>query len=125
MSMRLRLYNSHRKQYKPLTDSTFMRKVYGQSRIERCPFCGAQALSVTKQGVPVCRNHVDRVLELKCVCGEWLELKTSKWGPFFLCVNCGTVTFRKAMEMNEGQFKKEKSAPREMTVRSDELDFLS
>jgi hypothetical protein len=101
-----------------------MRKVYGQSRIERCPFCGAQALSMTSQGIPVCKNHTDRSLDLKCICGKWLELKKSKWGPFFVCESCGTVSFKKAMEMNERQFRKEKPAPRETTVRSDELDFM-
>jgi hypothetical protein len=114
-----------RKPYKPPENRISMRKVYGQSRIEKCPFCGAQALSTTKQGVPCCKDHTDRMLELKCVCGEWLEMKKSKWGPFFVCVNCGTVSFRKAMEMNEGSFQKEKPKPREMTVRSDELDFFS
>lgn len=76
-----------------------MRKVYGQSKAYECPFCGKRALSVSKQGVPVCVNHKNKSVNIKCVCGEWLDIKKGKWGPYFHCMNCGNISFRKALSM--------------------------
>ena len=39
--------------------------------------------------------------EMKCACGEHLEVKNGKYGVFFLCMNCGPVNVRKVFEMNE------------------------
>ena len=112
----------------------FRKKVYGQSRVENCPFCGKRALTMNAQGVPCCPSHKERNLpEMKCACGEWLDLMKGKYGPFFICMRCGPVSFRKGMDINSDSFKKkteEKShsdntnRPREMTVTSDEVDFL-
>lgn len=86
------------------------RKVYGQSKVSECPFCGSQAFSQNSQNIPVCKAHVNETLpDMKCVCGEWLDLKFGKWGPFFTCFNCGIVNLKKAMEMASMQKTKSKT----------------
>lgn len=78
----------------------YRKKVYGKSRIDKCPFCGRAATSKNDQGIPVCINHISETLpDMKCLCGEHLELRTGKWGPFFSCVNCGNISLSKALEM--------------------------
>lgn len=77
------------------------RKVYGQSQEVNCPFCGGSATSKNEQGLPVCRNHTKAEINLKCVCGEYLDVKESKYGTFFLCMNCGSVSAKKAFEIND------------------------
>ena len=98
-------------------------KRYGQSRIDNCPFCGKVAVTKNKQGVPVCSSHKDdRLQDLKCVCGEWLEVNEGKWGAYFRCINCGNINFRKAMEMNPQIINKKEK--KEITVTSDQVDFI-
>ena len=112
-----------------------MRKVYGQSKVEGCPFCGKQSTTENDQGVPVCRNHKDKCLDFKCICGQWLDVNKGKYGPYFNCMNCGNISYRKGMEMNEEVMKKargivektipkKKHTPGEITVTSDDLDFM-
>ncbi|MDP7180154.1 MAG: hypothetical protein QF824_02710 [Candidatus Woesearchaeota archaeon] len=85
-------------------------KRYGQSRIDNCPFCEKVSTTKNKQGVPVCQNHKENVLkDLKCVCGEWLDLLEGKWGPYFKCINCGNINFNKGLELNP-QIKDEESS---------------
>lgn len=76
------------------------RKVYGQSRCESCPICGDTALQKNDQGIPVCKDHVGFSIDLKCACGQWLDAKEGKWGTFFVCFDCGAISWRKAMQMN-------------------------
>lgn len=77
-------------------------KRYGESKVDRCPFCDEQATAVNKQGVPVCRNHTKKELGImRCVCGEILDIKQGKYGVFFTCMNCGTMNMRKALEINQ------------------------
>ena len=129
------------------------KKVYGQSKQHECPFCGQNALSINEQGVPVCLSHKDRLIQnFKCACGDWLDLLKGKWGPFFRCMTCGTINFRKGLEINMDKINKNTTSPsspasapapayntqkpsgtitskprddpkKEITVRSDELDF--
>ncbi len=113
-------------------------KRYGQSKIDRCPFCGKQATLQNSQGIPVCTQHNASTLkDMKCLCGEWLDIRQGKFGPYFNCPRCGNVNFRKAMEMNplakslpqqerghDSPPAAKKPSPREITVRSDELDLL-
>jgi len=76
------------------------RKVYGESKVSTCTFCGAAATAITDSGLVVCRHHKDQKLEeIKCTCGSWLEQRAGKFGPYFNCLNCGNVNFNKAMEM--------------------------
>ncbi len=76
------------------------KKVYGQSQMQRCPICGDNALFKNKQGIPVCKDHQTYDIELKCSCGSWLDPKQSKYGTFFVCINCGAISWNKAMNMN-------------------------
>ena len=109
-----------------------MRKRYGDSLINHCPFCGKSAFIKNKQGIPVCADHKKNELSnLKCACGSWLDIATGKWGPYFRCMHCGNISFRKGLDMNPsiaetGETKKvhEKKEVKEIVVRSDELDFI-
>ena len=88
----------------------FIPKKYGQSKVDSCPFCGKQAISLNRQSVPVCLNHKEDQLEdLKCVCGETLDILKGKFGVFFKCIKCGNMNLRKVMEFNtiksKGNFK--------------------
>lgn len=106
-------------------------KQYGQSKIESCPFCGKRALTENEQGVPVCLDHKKSQLnDMRCSCGEWLDLKRGKYGVFFSCIKCGAVNFKRALEMNSGSKIKEKQdktepmkSPKEITITSDEVDL--
>lgn len=91
------------------------RKVYGQSRIEHCVFCGRRALKLNRQGLPCCGDHQARQMDPRCACGRLLEIRKSKWGPYFFCMSCGCISLRKGLEINTGR------KPTEITVRSDEL----
>ena len=108
-------------------------KQYGQSKVENCPFCGKRGIIKNGQGVPVCQTHKNsEILDLKCVCGEYLDLKQGKYGPYFSCMNCGNINFNKGLAMNppikaNDSYKEEneeKSTPKEITVRSDQIDAL-
>ncbi|MFW6230877.1 MAG: hypothetical protein ACOC32_02535 [Nanoarchaeota archaeon] len=77
------------------------RKIYGETKIADCPFCGKQATTKNPQGIPVCKDHEENeLLDMKCICGEYLDLVFGKFGPFFKCMRCGGVTFKKALEYN-------------------------
>ncbi|MBW2988822.1 hypothetical protein KY358_00730 [Candidatus Woesearchaeota archaeon] len=121
-------------------------KRYGQSRIDNCPFCGNISVTKNKQGVPVCQKHKHETLDgLRCVCGELLDLNEGKWGPYFRCMSCGNISFRKGIELNPQIREKDKAEEnkdkkdnpgvfkktghndpkrKEITVTSDQLDFL-
>ena len=119
-------------------------KKYGQSKITNCPFCNKTSIATNKQGIPVCKLHTSTNLpDLKCVCGEYLDLKQGKYGPYFNCMSCGNINFNKAMEMNpdaisqsEKQMdnktrseekteteQKKPSKPTEKTITSEEMDI--
>lgn len=127
-------------------------KRYGQSRIDNCPFCQKQAVTENVQGVPVCSSHKrDTLQDMKCLCGDWLDVRKGKHGAYFNCIKCGNINFRKGLEMNPdiekrtGQVKTEnkKEEPpektrseirkdikeekekqkKEIVLRSDEVDF--
>ncbi|MBU0616016.1 MAG: hypothetical protein KJ601_08060 [Nanoarchaeota archaeon] len=77
----------------------YIPKRYGQSRIDKCPFCEKTAVTKNKQGIPVCAVHKDSELkDIKCACGSWLDVREGKFGPYFFCINCGNISFKKAME---------------------------
>ena len=76
------------------------KKVYGDYKTEQCPICGDRALAKNKQGIPVCADHKNFDIELQCSCGSWLDPKEGKWGTFFVCINCGAISWQKAMSMN-------------------------
>ena len=117
----------------------FRRKKYSESKIENCPFCGKRSLTENSQNIPVCIEHKNtELLDLKCICGEWLDLKQGKFGPYFNCISCGNMNFNKALELNLGNIEVKKNKigetskpvekikfePTETVISSDELDLL-
>lgn len=77
------------------------KKIYGESRVDGCPFCGQASITTNSQKVPTCEAHKKEVLEnLKCVCGELLDVAQGKYGPFFVCIQCGNINFKKGLETN-------------------------
>ena len=106
-----------------------MKKIYGQSRSEGCPFCGKQATLMNAQGVSVCREHKSNNLDLKCLCGSWLDVLKGKFGAYGKCMKCGNVNLNRVLEINGASVKKattqyKEENKKEITVTSDELDFL-
>ncbi len=86
-------------------------KVYGQSKLSNCTFCGRTATQKTEAGLEVCYQHTKETLsEIKCLCGGWLEQCRGKYGPYFNCLRCGNINFKKAMEM-KASMPKENSSP--------------
>ena len=113
----------------------FVPKKYGQSRIDKCPFCQKQATAMNSQKVPVCLSHKEeRLDDLKCVCGSALEVLSGKFGVFFSCMKCGNMNLRKVLEFNavKPKMKNEKFSQRnektqtkkEITVRSDDPRYF-
>jgi hypothetical protein len=100
----------------------YIPKRYGQSKVNNCPFCDRQATTQNKQGVPVCIKHKSEYLDLKCLCGEWLDIRSGKWGPYGVCIRCGNISWSKAMEANPGI--RQKQGKKEITITSDELDLM-
>lgn len=108
-------------------------KIYGQSRVDSCPFCGARAITKNSQGVPVCVNHKNELLDnMKCSCGKYLDILQGKWGPFFRCMDCGCISFRKGMELNPtiGKtetkvIKKEENKKKEFPKKHNEEKMLT
>ncbi len=81
-------------------------KKYGESRNDKCIFCDAQATTENSQGLLSCPKCKSKTMEDKrCVCGEYLDIKKSKWGAFFLCHKCGPISISKAMNMGSSGFK--------------------
>lgn len=77
------------------------KKVYGESKVQGCPFCGQQSTTRNWQGVPTCKAHKEEELpNLKCVCGEYLDVRVGKFGPYFSCLKCGNVNFNKGLDYN-------------------------
>ncbi len=79
----------------------YRKKQYGVSQISECPFCGKQSTVQNNQGIPVCARHKDSILnDMKCVCREYLDLAHGKYGAYFTCINCGNISMKKALSMN-------------------------
>ena len=97
-------------------------KVYGQNREDNCPFCGKRGVTKNSQGVPVCLKHKDKNLDgLKCMCGEYLDVKEGKFGPYFHCLNCGNINFKKGMELNPEVMKSDEDSE-ENNISQNETD---
>ncbi len=79
----------------------YIPKRYGQSKVNKCPFCGRDAFSQNSQKIPVCKDHKDTMMkDMKCACGSWLDMREGKFGVFYTCLNCGPVNMNKALEVN-------------------------
>src|SRR3989338_942011 len=80
----------------------FIPKKYGQSQIKTCPWCQGVSLTENYQKVPVCLKHRDNYFEnVKCSCGKFIDLMHGKFGSFFTCINCGIISMKKALEVNQ------------------------
>ena len=81
------------------------KKKYGESKITPCPFCDKQSIAKNTQGIPVCQNHIHKLMPpMKCICGEVLDGPfTSKYGAFYTCnkTGCGNFGFDKTVKMNK------------------------
>lgn len=89
-----------------------------------CVFCSKTATVKNKQGFAVCPIHKEEEFpDMKCACGSFLNVKTSRYGAFFLCPDCGPISLGKAFSMNEVKLKNNEQK-KEITLRSDEVDFL-
>lgn len=112
-------------------------KKYGSYKVDLCPFCRKNATVKNPQQVPVCSSHGKSILrDLSCLCGDFLELRDGKYGPYFSCMNCGNISLRKAMERNpqikissseakENNQHEEADRPKakkEVTITSDQVD---
>lgn len=90
----------------------------------KCVFCTRQAIAKNTKGLPTCVLHKkEEMPELKCICGEILSLKESRYGLFFLCPNCGPISLRKALSLNKVE-PKTKVSPRIITITSEEADLM-
>ena len=110
-------------------------KKYGQSKIDKCPFCQKHATTMNRQKVPVCQPHKNEVLDnLKCVCGSMLETLHGKFGVFFSCMKCGNMNLKKVLEFNVikpkmqnenfSQKNERTQTGKEITVRSDDPRYF-
>ena len=112
----------------------FIPKKYGQSKLDKCPFCQRHATAMNKQKIPVCASHEEEILDnLRCVCGSGLEMLNGKFGVFFSCTKCGNMSLSKVLEFNAVKpLMKNKNFPQskaqaqsqEMTVRSDDPRYF-
>jgi len=76
------------------------KKSWGNYKTASCPFCGKISTQTTEQGLNVCRNHTNQKLEeIRCTCGSWLEQRSGKFGPYFNCLKCGNISYNKGMEI--------------------------
>lgn len=79
----------------------YIPKRYGEARLDACPFCGKRATLLNQQKIPVCVEHKKNALNnLKCACGNYLDIRQGKFGVFFTCIACGAVSLSKALELN-------------------------
>lgn len=105
------------------------KKQYGNYQQKNCPFCGRQATQQNEQGLDVCHRHLKEVQEeVKCACGSWLEFRRGKFGPYFHCLKCGNVPYKKGMTMKTETPKKEQPVRQiqreEKTITSRDVDYF-
>jgi hypothetical protein len=85
-------------------------KRYGHSKVDSCPFCNKIGTVKNNQGVSVCENHKNSAIQdLKCVCGDYLDLRNGKYGAYFNCMNCGNMNMNKVLSMNPNVESKQNS----------------
>jgi len=78
------------------------KKTYGTYMTNNCSFCGSLATQKNDSGLYVCHRHLkEKLAEIKCTCGSWLEQRSGKFGPYFNCLHCGNISYAKGMEMKQ------------------------
>ncbi len=85
----------------------YIPKKYCSYQKNVCVFCGKTSTVTNAQGLLTCIADQRKTLEeKKCACGEMLELKQGKYGPFFLCRSCGPMSLKKSMDSDtQGLYK--------------------
>jgi len=79
----------------------FAKSKYGTSTTTRCTHCDGVATIKDAEGFPVCKGHKNEPSpRWLCPCSQPLYPHESKHGVFFLCMNCGPVSFAKAKDFN-------------------------
>jgi hypothetical protein len=102
------------------------RKVYGKSKDNECLFCGAVAFVKNDQQAPTCLAHKqERIGDMKCLCGSWLDIRESKWGVFFTCMSCGVLSLRKVKEIHPEAFIAKTESRKQMTVMDGRVPVTS
>ncbi|MGV8150236.1 MAG: hypothetical protein ACP5NV_00740 [Candidatus Woesearchaeota archaeon] len=115
--------------------------------LENCPFCGRQAIVMNPQDVAVCTTHKDAYLDLKCVCGQPLDILKGKYGTYGNCLKCGNISLKKALDINDTlkampslklqskdigadlskkqlKFGEHNDKPKDTIIRSDDPDYF-
>jgi len=104
------------------------RKIYGAEKIDVCPFCTKRAVTKSTQGIPTCQDHkAQKLLDVKCICGQYLDLLEGKWGPYFRCEHCGNISFKKGLEfVKDIKVAKDTKvvSENEITITSDDLEYM-
>ncbi len=78
-----------------------MKKYFGGGQVNPCFICGQRATTTNKQEVPTCPKHKDQEMNFKCACGDYLDPKQGKYGPYFVCFKCGNISYKKGLEIND------------------------
>lgn len=79
-----------------------MRKYFGGGKTDICPFCGKACEAKNKDGLQVCKKHREsRHPELKCMCGEYVDVVAGKYGNYCTCLRCGNINLQKILEVND------------------------
>lgn len=73
--------------------------------------------------------HKNSVLEdLKCICGEYLDIKSGKYGVYFSCIKCGNISAGRVFEINNVKDRNKAASktemPRVITTTSDDPRFF-
>lgn len=80
------------------------KKQYGSYKTDICIVCGAQAFKTNAQGLPTCKRHMETDMpNLRCLCGDPVEIRTGKYGAYAFCMRCGNKNLKKILEMNPEQ----------------------
>jgi hypothetical protein len=80
----------------------FSKGPYGSARTSSCFFCEKPTTTESEEGMPACSDHSkEKLPDKRCACGSSLDIKKSKFGAFFVCMNCGPVSLSKMKRMGE------------------------
>ena len=115
------------------------KKEFGKSKTTACPFCARTATHKNAQGLEVCHRYLQQKMEeIKCACGSWLEQKSGPFGPYFNCLNCGNLNLKKALEIKEitslsdnskdfdqPDLQENKKEKKEITITSEDIEYFS
>ncbi|MFC1753203.1 hypothetical protein ACFL96_07385 [Thermoproteota archaeon] len=78
--------------------------------MEKCIVCDRPATKYNSQSLPVCKVHENHeALNLNCpLCKGYLDVMKGKYGSFFICDKCGTISRSKLKQFANVFFVKKK-----------------